>query len=161
MQPNQLPYSLQVIQALGPTLVAVVVGLFAGYIGWRQWLTGNYRLRLDMFNRRYSMYEATKLLFSKIAINGSVTSTDFAEFREKIRGAEFFFDGEAKQFFSRLLDLSWRANLAHSRQSRTKDDATLNKLFDEEDQYLKLVDVEGLNLERIFAKYLDLSRIGL
>jgi hypothetical protein len=161
MQPNQLPYFLQLIQALGPTLVAVVVGLFAGYIGWRQWLTGNHRLRLDMFDRRYSIYEATKFLFGQIAINGSVTSTDFAEFRDKIRGAEFFFDGEAKQFFTRLLELSWRAYLAHSKQGRTKNDATLNKLFDEEDQCLKLVDAEGPNLERIFSKYLDLSKIGL
>jgi hypothetical protein len=161
MQPNQLPYFLQVVQALGPTFVAVVVGLFAGYIGWRQWLTGNYRLRLDMFDRRYSMYEATKLLFGQIAINGTVTSTDFAEFRDKIRGAEFFFDGEAKLFFTRLLELSWRANLARSRQRRTKDDTTLNKLFDEEDKCLELVDAEGPNLERIFSRYLDLSKIGL
>jgi hypothetical protein len=161
MQPNQLPYFLQVIQALGPALVAIVVGLFAGYIGWRQWLTGNYRLRLDMFDRRYAMYEATKLLFGQIAINGTVTSIDFAEFRDKIRGAEFFFDGEAREFFKRLLELSWRAYMARSRQRRIKDDATLNKLFDEEDQCLKLVDAEGPNLERIFSRYLDLSKIGL
>ena len=161
MQANQLPYLLQVIQALGPTLVAVVVGIFAGYIGWRQWQIGNHRLRLDMFERRYAMYEATKFLFGTIAINGSVTSSDFADFREKIRGAEFFFDGEARQFFQRLLDLSWAAYMARSRQKRVKDDTTLNKLFDEEDECLRLVDAEGANLEKLFSKYLDLSKIGL
>jgi hypothetical protein len=161
MQANQLPYLLQVIQALGPTLVAVVVGLFAGYIGLRQWQIGNYRLRLDMFERRYAMYEATKFLFGTIAINGSVTSSDFADFREKIRGAEFFFDGEARQFFQRLINLSWRAYMARSRQKRAKDDAVLNKLFDEEDECLRLVDAEGPNLEKLFSKYLDLSKIGL
>ncbi len=107
------------------------------------------------------MYEATKLLFNQIAINGSVTVTDFAEFRDKIRGAEFFFDGEARQFFARLLELSWRAYMARSRQARTKNDVTLNKLFDEEDQCLELVGAEGPNLERIFSRYLDLSKIGL
>ncbi|HTV35576.1 MAG TPA: hypothetical protein VMF12_04020 [Xanthobacteraceae bacterium] len=161
MSPNHFPDFIQLLKALGPTLVAVVVGGLAGYIGWRQWQTGNYRLRLDMFDRRYAMYEATKLLFGTIAINGSVTSSDFADFREKIRGAEFFFDGEARQFFQRLIDLSWRAYMARSRQKRTKDDAVLNKLFDEEDECLKLVDAEGPNLEKIFSKYLDLSKIGL
>lgn len=114
-----------------------------------------------MFNRRYAMYEATKFLFGTIAINGSVTSTDFADFREKIRGAEFFFDGETRQFFQRLLELSWRAHMARTRQKRAKDDAALSKLFDEEDECLRLVDAEGPNLEKLFSKYLDLSKIGL
>jgi hypothetical protein len=152
---------ISLIEKLGPTLVAVLVGAFAAYIGWRQWRTANYRLRLDMFDRRYVMYEATKSFFGTIAINGSVTSSDFVDFREKIRGAEFLFDGEAGQFFKRLLDLSWRAYMARSRQKRTNDDATLNKLFDEEDECLKLVDAEGPNLEKLFSKYLDLSKIGL
>jgi hypothetical protein len=161
MQENQLPYFISTIQAVGPTFVTVVVGVFASVIGWRQWQTGNYRVRLNMFDRRYAMYEATKFLFGTIAINGSVTSKDFADFREKIRGAEFLFDGEARQFFQRLLDLSWRAYMARSRQKRTKDDAILNRLFDEEDECLRLVEAEGPNLEKLFFKYLDLSKLGL
>jgi hypothetical protein len=161
MQPNQLPYAIQLVQALGPSSVAVVVGLFAAYIGWRQWKTANHRLRLDMFDRRYATYEATKFLFGQIALNGSVTPTDFADFRDKIRGAEFFFKGEAKQFFNRVLDLLWRAYMARSRQKHTRDDRVLNKLLDEEDKCLELLEREGPNLEKILSKYLDLSNIGL
>jgi hypothetical protein len=152
---------MQVIQALGPTLVAVAVGVFAGYIGWRQWQTGNYRLRLDMFDRRYAMYEATKFLLGTIAVNGAVTSKDFTDFREKIRGAEFIFDGETRQFFQGILDQSWRAYMARSRQGHVKEGATLDKLLDEEEECLRLVSAQGKNLEKLFSKYLDLSKIGL
>jgi hypothetical protein len=114
-----------------------------------------------MFDRRYSIYEATKFLIDKIALNGQVTSGDFTEFRSNIRGAEFFFDGETKQFFKKVIDLSWRAYMARSRQDRTKDDVAFKKLLDEEERCLNLLQAEGPNLEVIVAKYLDLSKIGL
>ncbi|MFZ0422960.1 MAG: hypothetical protein WAL80_08795 [Xanthobacteraceae bacterium] len=161
MDTTQLPYFLRVVQSLGPTTVAIVVGSIAAYIAWRQWRTANYRLRLDMFDRRYSVFKATRLLIDKIAINGQVSSPDFVEFRNDISGAEFFFDGEMRQFFTRLNELSWRAYLARSRQGRTKDDVALDKLFKEEDQCLELLEAEKPRLEKIFARYLDLSEIGL
>jgi hypothetical protein len=161
MQATQTCDVIALAEKLGPTFVAVVLGVVAAYIAWRQWANANYRLRLDMFDRRYAMYEATKFLYGTIAINGSVTSNDFADFREKIRGAEFFFDGEVRHFFERLLDLSWRAHLARSRQKRANDDATLDKLFEDEDKCLQLIDAEGPNLEKFFSKYLDLSKTGL
>lgn len=161
MQQSQLPYFIQIIQALGPTAVAVVVGLVALLIAWRQRRTGKRRLQLDMFDRRYSMYEATKSLIDKIAVNGQVSSNDLVEFRRSVRGAEFLFGGEARQFFKSLINLSLQADLARGKQAQAKDEAVLGKLFDEEDQYLKLVEAEGPNLEKIFARYLDLSAIGV
>jgi hypothetical protein len=161
MQPNQLPHLIEIIQALGPTVVAVVLGCFAAYISWRQWWTGNYRLRLDMFDRRYAVYDATKLLVDKITLNDQVTSSDFIEFRNNVRGAEFIFDGETREFLQQLIDFSWKAYMARSRQDRTKDDQKFGKLLDEEIQYLERVQAEGPRLEKIFAKYLNLSQIGL
>lgn len=71
------------------------------------------------------------------------------------------FDGEARKFFKSLIDLSMRADLARTKQARAKDETALGELFDEEDQYLKLVEAESPNLEKIFARYLDLSKMGI
>jgi hypothetical protein len=54
-----------------------------------------------------------------------------------------------------------RADLARTKQARAKDETALGELFDEEDQYLKLVEAESPNLEKIFARYLDLSKMGI
>ena len=161
IQPDQIAELIQGIQAWGPTAIAFVVGLFIAFIGLRQLRNGRQKLRLEMFDRRYSMYEATKLLIDKIAINGQVSSADLVEFRRNVRGAEFLFDGEARKFFKSLIDLSMRADLARSKQARAKDETALGELFDEEDQYLKLVEAESPNLEKIFARYLDLSKMGI
>ena len=161
IQPDQIAELVQGVQAWGPTAIAFVVGLFVAFIGLRQLRNGRQKLRLEMFDRRYSMYEATKLLIDKIAINGQVSSADLVEFRRNVRGAEFLFDGEARKFFKSLIDLSMRADLARTKQARAKDETALGELFDEEDQYLKLVEAESPNLEKIFARYLDLSKMGI
>jgi hypothetical protein len=161
IQPEQIAELIQGVQAWAPTVIAFVVGLFIAFIGLRQLRNGRQKLRLEMFDRRYSMYEATKLLIDKIAINGQVSSGDLVEFRRNVRGAEFLFEGEARKFFKNLIDLSTRADLARSNQARAKDENALGDLFDEEDQYLKLVEAESPNLEKIFARYLDLSKMGV
>jgi hypothetical protein len=56
---------------------------------------------------------------------------------------------------------SWGAFGAPTKQARAKDETALGELFDEEDQYLKLVEAESPNLEKIFARYLDLSKMGI
>jgi hypothetical protein len=157
MQSDRFGELIQGAQAWAPTAIAFVVGLFITFIGLRQLRNGRQKLRLEMFDRRYSKYEATKLLIDKIAINGQVSSTDLAEFRRNVRGAEFLFDGEARKFFKSLIDLSLRADVAR----RAKDETALGELFYEEDQYLKLVEAESPNLEKIFARYLDVSKMGV
>jgi hypothetical protein len=161
MQPDQIAELIQGIQAWGPTAIAFVIGLFIAFIGLRQLRNGRQKLQLEMFDRRYSMYESTKSLIDKLAINGQVSSADLVEFRCNVRGAEFLFDGEARKFFKSLIDLSMRADLARSKQARAKDETSLGELFDEEDQYLNLVEAESPNLEKIFARYLDLSKMGV
>ena len=161
MQSDRFGELIQGAQAWAPTTIAFAVGLFIAFIGLRQLRNGRQKLRLKMFDRRYSMYEATKLLIDKIALNGQVSSTDLAEFRRHVRGAEFLFDGEARKFFKCLIDLSLRADLARSKQAEAKDETALGEFFDEEDQYLKLVEAESPNLENIFARYLDVSKMGI
>jgi hypothetical protein len=161
MQQSQLPLCVEYIQALGPSFVAVIAALIAGYIAWRQWQTANHRLRLDMYERRYAIYEATKLLIEKVAMQGQITRQDVGEFYGSIRGAEFLFDGETKSYFMTIADLCWRAHLVRRRQERTKDDDALDRMIDEEMNILELVEKEGPNLEKKFSKYLDLSKVGL
>jgi hypothetical protein len=57
---NQLPSWVQYTQALAPPFIALVAGISGGYIAYRQWRTGHYQLRLDLFDRRFAVYKATQ-----------------------------------------------------------------------------------------------------
>jgi hypothetical protein len=89
LQANQLPQWAMYAWALGPTLVAIIAAGIAGYIALRQWWTARDRVKLDMFEKRFAVYEATKSLINKRPI----TPNDMGEFYNGIRGAEFLFDG--------------------------------------------------------------------
>jgi hypothetical protein len=57
MTTTQLPYCIQVIQALGPSFVAIVAAGIGGLIAYRQWRTVQAKLKLDLFNERYKVFE--------------------------------------------------------------------------------------------------------
>src|ERR1700733_1277510 len=107
MQPSQLPCWVQYVWALGPSFVAIVAALIAGYIALRQWLTARHRLKLDIFDKRFAVYEATKMLITKRPIRPH----DLGEFYNGTRGAEFLFDGDTRTFLMNLGDIAFKARM--------------------------------------------------
>jgi len=83
---SSLPIWLVYVQALGPPFVAFVFGAVAAMIAWRQWKTANDKLRLDLFDRRWKVFDAVKLMVNKSAIHGDFTIEDLRDFSKGIRG---------------------------------------------------------------------------
>jgi len=57
---SQLPTCVLYVQALGPTIIALAASGIAGYIAFRQWLTARNRLKLDLFDKRFAIYQAMR-----------------------------------------------------------------------------------------------------
>ena len=95
---NQLPYWVQIIQALGPTIVAVVAACIAGLIALRQWKTAHDKIRLDLFDKRFHIYTA----FFSAAHAALVKSPDrlkiYAEFVALKGQSQFLFGRDAADF---------------------------------------------------------------
>ena len=158
---GQLPLWVHYVQALGPSIVAVVAAFIAGYIAWRQWRTAHERLRLEMFDRRVAVYDATKLLLTKATIHGQVLPDDFQLFYSGIRSAEFLFDGAMRDLIMRIANMCVTANIARSQMARSPEHPRFDQLIEKEEQVLAFLRNQDQQLERIFAPYVDLSRIGL
>jgi len=158
---SQLPYCVQYVQALGPTVVAVVAALFALYIGLRQWRTAHYRLSLDMFEKRFAVYKAVKDFVFK-ASWGSPTRGDFQAFAVGVRGAEFFFDGKTRDLIIKIGDMVFRAHITREQLDQHPDHPQAQNLIKEEEEISKyLLELQGKALEDMFRRYLDLSKVGL
>jgi hypothetical protein len=153
---SQLPSWLQYIQALAPTVVAVIAAGIAGYIAWRQWRTANYRLSFDLHEKRFRVYEAVKVFTDYAIVQERVTRKDIDALYNGIHGAEFLFGGETRKLVNNIAQLAAPAYIA-----RTNPASQTDKLLPEEQ---KLVDyLSGLDktVEDIFRPYLDLSKAGL
>jgi hypothetical protein len=159
---SQLPYWVQYVQALAPAVVAIIAALIAGYIAWRQYKTAHYRLCLDMFEKRFAVYKATQNLIIAVTSHGGATREELGEFYNGIRGAEFLFDGETRDFVMKIGDMVSRARMARVRRERSDHHPRTDELIDEEENILEyLSELHGKDLEDKFGRYLDLSKAGL
>lgn len=165
---NQLPSWVQYIQALGPTLVAVIAALFALYIGWRQWRTAHDKLSFELYQKRFAVYEAIKKLsdiatthVDPEALHGSkVTILDLHELYNAIRGAEFLFDGDARQFLINIHDMIQEAHNALVRLKRSPRHYP-GELEPEDEKIVTFLSEQNRALESVFKPYIDLSKVGL
>jgi hypothetical protein len=100
----QLPYWVQIIQALGPSLAAIVVGSIAGYVAYRQWRTASDRLRFGLFEKRYAMYEKLQDVVATALARGTVGYDDVGTFYRGTRGVEFLFGPEIELYLAEIRD---------------------------------------------------------
>jgi len=161
MQPNQLPIWAQYVWVLAPTVVAVVVGLIAARIAYKQWRTAADRLRLDLYEKRLAVYDAIRSLLSTVTLQGQVTVEDLGKFHTGVRGAEFLFYGEAKAFVTTVGARAARAMAKRALLQRQPNHPRADQLIDEEEDLLEFLRSQSEHLDRIFAPYLDLSEIGI
>jgi len=165
---SELPACIQYIQALGPTVVAVVVGTIAAYIAWRQWRTAHDRLRFDLYEKRFAVYEATKKLSDAAtmhvdpkALHGSrVSAENLHAYLNTIRGSQFLFDGDARKFLVDIQDMIWEATNTLARLGRSpRHDPVDTEL--EQLPILRFLAGHNKTLEDLFKPYIDLSQIGI
>ena len=84
MQQSQLPYCVQIIQALGPTVVSIVVGLIASYIACQQWQTTKKKLKLDMFQKRYEALMVIRKIFQlRLSRDEQNYNAEYAKFMDR------------------------------------------------------------------------------
>ena len=82
------------VAAIAQIITTFVVGLIATYIAWRQWRTSNDRLILDLFERRFQVFQELTRTVSA-AINKPRTEiNDLADFDQASEKARFLFGPE-------------------------------------------------------------------
>jgi hypothetical protein len=84
----------------GMFIIAVIVA----YIALMQYKTNRDRLRLELYEKRFSVYEGLKDLLNKITISFVVTDEDLREFMIKTNEAEFLFEEDIVQYLKEIHD---------------------------------------------------------
>ena len=162
---DRLPLWALYTLTLGPTLVAIIAALIASYIAWRQWKTAHDRLTFDLYEKRFAVYETVKNFINAATVHRIITLKDlsadeFRAFHDGIRGAEFLFGGEARDFINKTGAMAVSINATIKELQGQPDDTRSDRFIEEEAEELVkfLLDQP---VEDIFRPYLDLSKAGL
>ncbi|GHA69118.1 hypothetical protein GCM10009007_07430 [Formosimonas limnophila] len=84
-------------------VAALIVGLTVAAIAYRQWKTEQNKLKLDLFDRRYRIYEVTRELLKLIDLKMNSMEHLYV-FWSNTSGAEFLFDSDIESYLKEVED---------------------------------------------------------
>jgi hypothetical protein len=80
----------------------LVVGLGVIFIAWQQWKVAHAKLRLDLFDRRYKVYEATRYFLAGLLSCPTFSDSQLFTFYAGTSDVEFLFDSKVVDYLSQI-----------------------------------------------------------
>ena len=136
-------------------LIAVVVT----YVAWRQWRVNVYRLRLDLFEKRYAVFDATRKFLSLILRKATFEMNDFYEFRANVSDADFLFKKDVVKYLGNIDDKALQLNTTQDTYKPLLAGDERTKLVKEEKEILKWLTDQLPELKKIFTPYINFKKI--
>jgi hypothetical protein len=134
--------------------IAVVV------IAWQQWRVAESKLRLDLFDRRYKVYDATRKFLSVIIREARFTNSDLFEFNAGTSDAQFLFKPDVAEYLAeiRRQALHLRTTRELLKKPRITDDE-LARLAQAENDDLSWLGDQIIAMTKVFAPYLGFANV--
>jgi hypothetical protein len=141
------------------TAATLVVACALAYVAWQQWQLARHRLRLDLFDRRYKVYDATRKFLSIILREARFEDAQLFEFYAGTSDAEFLFDSAVVTYLEQV-----RKRAVHMRTAQRVyehmpvGDERSRHVQSEHDDLLWLTD-QLTAMTQVFSPYLSFSHV--
>lgn len=140
-------------------ILTPLVAVFLAYIALQQLRTNKEKLKLDKFDKRFEIYEATKKYLSKISADGDVKSDDLADFGIETSKSYFLFGNDIEEYlrelYSRGVDLNYtQKKLRSDRMSQ----AVRNEVIEKDHEAFTWLTGQLLESKNIFGKYMRFEK---
>lgn len=143
---------------LGP-LATMLVGISIAFIAWQQWQVARAKLRLDLFDRRYKIYDSTRKFVALTMRDANFSDSQLFEFFAGTSDAAFLFDADVfdylKQIGKRAVDMRIHH---HACQNVPMSDERSRHVQETHNQLLWLSE-QLTAMTKIFTPYLGFSNI--
>jgi len=96
---SQPPVWVTVLSAL----LTPTIAIFGAWIAYRQWRLGQNKLKLDLFDRRFAVYEGARGLLRTIYSSGRVKDEDLYAFTSATSTAKWLFSAEVENYLRKIL----------------------------------------------------------
>lgn len=83
-------------------LLTPVIAILGAYIAFQQWRTNSLRLKHELFEKRYKIFEATKTYIGSVLTHGTLNHEDAYKFLTGTKGALFLFDDSIVEYLEHL-----------------------------------------------------------
>lgn len=145
---------MEIVKILSAVLTPLVA-VFVSYIAWQQHRTNKEKLKLDLFDKRFDVYDATKKYLSKITAEGNVSNDDLADFLIATNKSYFLFGQDIEKYLNELylkgVDLNYTQK--QIRSGRLIDEANTKVVEKDHETFTWLTD-QLTKSKSVFGKYM-------
>jgi len=147
-----MPIWLQITLGVSASLIAI----FGAYISYKQWKLSAYKLKHDLFERRWAIYASAHDLIA-ITLNGTKNERvdAFKELKRKTISGQFLLPKKVCDYLNWLLDEVSKFTLLENKIANPTDDKASIEL--EHSQQYKKIENQANVLANKFKEYLELS----
>jgi hypothetical protein len=141
--------------------VALFLSLAVAIIAALQWRVADNKLRLDLFDRRYKVYDATRKFLSVILREAKFTHSELFEFYAGISDAEFLFGADVTEHLEKIRKRAVHLQAAQQiYEPLPVGDERSQHVQAEHDDLLWLTD-QITEITKTFAPYLGFANVRL
>jgi hypothetical protein len=88
--------------------IEVVIAAIVAYIAWQQHKTNRDKLRLDLYNKRYSVFYSLMTMLAHISRHGKIDLTQVNDFSRATKEAVFLFDEDINTYLETIREKALR-----------------------------------------------------
>ncbi len=151
--------TLQDLIELSKALLTPTIAAIAVYIAYQQHVTARQRLRLDLYERRLSVYKQLMILLTAILREADVSRDDLSEFVAGTSEAAFLFDDDVgnylEEIYKKAVTIMKTRTLMESQKIATEEHVALSDKHDEALNWL----LEQVELSTaVFAPFMKFAK---
>ena len=139
--------------------LTIVIAITATYIAIQQYYVSRYRVRIDLFDRRWKFYKAIMDFMRHVRQHGDAKDAQIQDFIDQTADSKFFFKGEIVKHIDLLLhhaiELQDINRQLSDHSMPVGDDRT--RLAKEMTQHFKTLREQYNRTDELFSKYLKLD----
>lgn len=158
MKPESVSQIQQYIPILGP-VATLIIGCGVVFIAWQQWKLAQNKLRLDLFDRRYKVYDSTRKFLAVITSEAKFDNSHLFEFYAGTSDAGFLFGSDVVDYLAQIRKkaLKMRTHQKTYEHMPVGEDRSRN--VEAESKELLWISDQLTAMAKIFTPYLGLSHV--
>lgn len=137
----------------------LAVATIAVYIAWQQYKTARNKLKLDLFDRRFRVYQAQQLFAYSCAKIQSLDQDSYDKLQALLPDAVFLFDADICDYLKELQMHASRLQLLRMQIGSAETQEQRGVFVDQQTPILQWVINESIHSEQRFLRYLSFKKV--
>jgi len=150
--------NIATVASVATMVITTIIAVLVAVITWRQWITNRARLRHELFDRRYTIFEQIAGFVESVIRDGAVQPGTERDFLRQTKRAYFAFgcDETIKQLVADIYKQAILLQMLQAKQKVLARDA-IGQNVDKQGEILQWFNATLDSLEKRFEVYLRLE----